>query len=355
MRGWPWRVRWLAHRAGDRGVGVVLVAIGVAMAGGLATVLIYDPSWLTGTESGGQPGNESRSTTIRNVGLVGGGAIAILIAYWRSRLAQQDLLNKRYQDGAAMLGNDVLAVRLAGIYALERLAKDHPWEYHVQIMKLLCAFVRNPTADDEGEADAVREDVQAAMDAISACHAHQLRLEKQAKYRLDLHGAVLRVVSLPDADLSHGLLAGVKLSHANLRRSTLHRADLSDADLTRAMLINADLTEAMLISTALVSADMTASKLTDALLVRANLTGADLCNANVGGAEFIGANLTGTKFARSPHLIVGDPEITKATGLTQEQLDSARADPDNPPWLYDLVDPRTDPPEPLRPPSRPPP
>ena len=43
-----------------------------------------------------------------------------------------------------MLGNDVLSVRLGGIYALEHLAREHPDQYHLQIVKLLCAFVRNP-------------------------------------------------------------------------------------------------------------------------------------------------------------------------------------------------------------------
>ena len=38
----------------------------------------------------------------------------------------RDLRNKRYQESSEMLGSDVLAVRLAGIYALQRLAEDHP-------------------------------------------------------------------------------------------------------------------------------------------------------------------------------------------------------------------------------------
>ena len=31
-----------------------------------------------------------------------------------------------------------------GIYTLMRLAREHPRNYHTQIMSLLCAFVRNP-------------------------------------------------------------------------------------------------------------------------------------------------------------------------------------------------------------------
>ena len=97
---------------------------------------------------------ESLSTTIRNLGLVIGGIIAMLLAVWRSRVAerqantaQQSMLNERYERGVEMLGSDVLSVRLGGIYALERLASEHPQQYHVQIMKLACAFVRHPTKD----------------------------------------------------------------------------------------------------------------------------------------------------------------------------------------------------------------
>ena len=97
-------------------------------------------------------GNDSLSTIIRNLALVIGGTIAVLLAVWRSRIserqataaqdhaetaqrqaetAQRGLLNERYQRGAEMLGSKVLSVRLGGIYALGRLAEEHPEEYHI--------------------------------------------------------------------------------------------------------------------------------------------------------------------------------------------------------------------------------
>ena len=82
---------------------------------------------------------ESLSTTIRNLALVIGGIEAILLAAWRSIVAQrqvaaahrqadtsqQGLLNERYQRGTEMLGSEVLSVRLGGAYALDRLAAEH--------------------------------------------------------------------------------------------------------------------------------------------------------------------------------------------------------------------------------------
>ena len=75
-----------------------------------------------------------------------------------------------------MLGNEVLAVRLGGIFALQRLADEHPERYYVQIMRLLCAFVRHPTGDpslepalvdtESGPPSEIRQDVEAIVSVI---------------------------------------------------------------------------------------------------------------------------------------------------------------------------------------------
>ena len=113
---------------------------------GIAVVLIVGGlfSWFFWKDLRGE--NESLSTTIRNLGFIIGGVIAIILAVWRSRVAerqagaaqrqadtaQQSLLNERYERGAEMLGSEVLSVRMAGIYALQRLAVEHPIQYHIQ-------------------------------------------------------------------------------------------------------------------------------------------------------------------------------------------------------------------------------
>ena len=162
---------------------VAVLAIGVLL------------SWCFWDELRGD--QDSLSTTIRNVALVVGGVGATLLAIWRSRVAerqaataQRGLLNERYQTGAEMLGSDVLSVRLGGIYALEHLSDEHPQQYHVQVMKLFCAFVRNPKEDEsyprmpaEKNADPkpsafLREDVQAVMDWIGSRGEAQIAIEK---------------------------------------------------------------------------------------------------------------------------------------------------------------------------------
>lgn len=303
-------------------------------------VVFWD--WLSAGESG--------STTIRNIGLVVGGAVAILLAIWRGLVAEQSLLDERYQKGAEMLGSDILSVRLGGIYALQRLAKEHSAAYHVQIMRLLCAFVRNPTPSGGGEdgqdaegkpprtVTSLREDVQAAMEAIGARREQHHDLEREAGFRLDLHGANLPNAQISDlnfsgadftrADLSHADLKGANLSGAEFFFAKLSVASLDGADLSKAELVHARLSDAILCGANLCKADLAGANLPDALLF-----GATLSKAKLDGTNLTRADLAGTPtFSASP-----DPVI----GLTQSQLDEARADESNAPELDGVEDAET--------------
>ena len=127
------------------------------LAGGLIAVTVVAVALLV-MFWGWMSNGESGSTTIRNVALVLAGLVALPLAAWRGIVAdrqavtaQQGLLNERYQKAAEMLGNEVLSVRLAGIFALQRLATEHPGQYHVQVMRLFCAFIRLPTRDQNIE------------------------------------------------------------------------------------------------------------------------------------------------------------------------------------------------------------
>ena len=288
--------------------------------------------------------SESKSTTIRNAGFVIAGVLAVVFAVWRSVVAQrqaaasqsqaetaerqaetalrqtetgqrqadtaqQGLLNERYQKGSEMLGSDVLAVRLGGIYALRQLAEEHPEQYHIQIMELLCAFVRFPTDDKEmdsysrmrmfeeqdDQSQILRPDLQDTMRFLGSRSRDGIRLELTEEFKLYLRDANVSGLQTADADLSSAWLTNANLSNAILRRADLSNVRLRQANLYRAQLGGANLS-------------------------RANLTG---------------ANLTGASFSGLQGIITrGSP----AKGLTQAQLDEARSDPDNPPDLRGVID-----------------
>lgn len=203
--------------------GVISITL---IVGEIALVLIYW-DWLAIEP----PGMESRSATLRNAVLALAGPIAIVVATWRNVISNRGLLNERCQKGAEMLGSEVLSVRLGGIYTLKRLARDEPEEYHVQIMRLLCAFVRYPTEAKDRMSDPkdihlgkrrCREDVQEAMRVIGGRSKANIAVEKKADFYVNLNGA----------DLVRANLAGLNLTGAYLLRTKLRLASLAWTNLS---------------------------------------------------------------------------------------------------------------------------
>ena len=358
----------------------------------------------------------SASTTLRNVGLLLGGVIALVFAIWRgiaserqanasqsqaktalhqSETAQQGLLNERYQKGAEMLGNGVLAVRLGGIHALQRLAKENPEQYHIQVTELFCAFIRFPTDDkmmassrvieeQDGYNQTLRPDVQDAMRFLGSRGQEGIRLERREGFKLYLRGANISNLQTVDANLSRAWLTKANLSNAVLIRADLSEARLRRANLSNSRLRNANLYRAFLNSADLSRASLDGANLSNASLNRANLSSnvslngtilsnaslhyaylsyASLDNANLSNASLYhaylsyaslqnadlsgaflqntvleGANLTGASFSRDRGI---GGRRNPATGLTQAQLDEARSDPENPPKLEGVLDAET--------------
>ncbi len=145
-------------------------------------------------------------------------------------------------------------------------------------------------------------------------------------------GADMRGVVLYSADLQQAMLGGANLDNANLCKADLRRADLRAAVLYEANLTGANLTDANLGGW---GADLRKANLTDA-----NLTGANLSLAVLTDADLTDANLSGADFSR--HHLERNPqspeEVSPATGLTQDQLDQAKADPNCPPYLEGVLD-----------------
>ena len=292
------RLNWLRRR--PDGFWVVVIILATLAVSTFLSWVYWD--WLRDGESG--------SSTVRNVGLLVGAIVAMVLAVWRSRVAgrqaataERGLLNDRFQKGAEMLGSKILAVRIGGIYGLQQLAGEYPQHYHVQVMRLFCSFVR-----DLESITTSREDVKAILDAIGARRACHIQLERDAEYWLDLSNAQLSDASLQGANLSGGGLRIV--AEGMLPNGSL--TDLSSAQLWRANLE---------------SADLRLADLSDAVLANANLTRANLA----------GTNLSGTKL--SLQSLNGD--WNPAIRLTQSQIDGAQVHPDNPPHLEGVLDAET--------------
>ena len=182
-------------------------------------------------------------------------------------LTEQGQVTDRYTKAIEQLGSDKLDVRIGGIYALERVARDSARD-HPTVMEVLTAFIREHS------------------------HEHGHHQTPPAGNRNDRHGPTFKP-PLP--------WSGAEMHERDIRAIDLTGAHLAGADLTRADLTSADLTDADLADANLTDADLACADLTGADL-SALLTGANLAGADLAGATLIGANLYGaTLDRRGPH------------------------------------------------------
>jgi hypothetical protein len=149
---------------------IVVWSVGLAVAAAVAVTLLW--VFLGGDD----PADARRLDAIRTASslVIGaGGAAALLLAARRQRYVELDLEQKEhdanerrvtelYGKAADQLGSDKAPVRLAGVYALERLAQDQP-AHRQTIVNVLCAYLRMPL--DGAEERLVREVVQGVLES----------------------------------------------------------------------------------------------------------------------------------------------------------------------------------------------
>lgn len=302
------------------------LAVGTAVFGTYASVIYWDDL---------SSDNESISASIRNIAVVLGGFIALVLSIWRSyvadlqahaarrqsEIAQKGLLNERYQKGAEMLGSGVLSVRLGGIYALDRLAREYPSEYHVPIVELFCAFVRNP-ADKVSEielrrrardprAPALGVDIVEVMAAIGQRSEDGIAEEKKVEgFVLNLRRADLRGLSLLGGNFRGADFTGAYLMHSHFIDTDLRGANCSHGHLYMAHFLMCNLTDV-------------------------NFSWSDLSGATLSTSVFDNTELTKTEIGTGEEISPTDPSgyIPCFAKLTQAQLDAAKADKASPPAI----------------------
>lgn len=157
----------------------------------------------------------------------------MLIARGQHRVGRRVAVTEAFAKAVEQLArDDALALRLGGVYAMDRIADDDPTE-RSRIAEILSAFVRD-SAPAEGE---LPRDVRASL---------QVLIRRDWTVGIDLAGTRLAGARLPAAWLTNAVLTGTDLSDATLRGAVLKGADLRCADLRRADLSGADLRAATL-------------------------------------------------------------------------------------------------------------
>ena len=228
----------------------------------------------------------ARDTARGRVLALGAGLLAtgaLLFTARRFVLSRDGRVTGRYATAREQLGCEKVDVRIGGIHALERVARDSPAD-HPAVMEMLAAFIREhsheqrPPPGPSGRArePSLRPDVQAALTVVGR------RLTERDIEPIDLAGA----------DLTGANLGGARLTGANLDGSYLTGAELTKAGLANAVLARADLRAAKLVRADLTGANLGGARLTGANLTGANLTSADLADADLADADLTRADLT---------------------------------------------------------------
>ena len=169
-----------------------------------------------------------------------------LTATRQADIDSQRLLADRYARSAELFANAELSARLAGLYALWDLAKEEVEIYHLRIMEILCAFVRNPPElkgwePGDNKFPAQRPDMEAVLALILVRSKQQCVREYTVDYHLNFRKANLLSANLQKADLRGADLSYANLQNARFLRANLYSASFHRADLICAKFHNADL------------------------------------------------------------------------------------------------------------------
>ncbi|MEU3735957.1 hypothetical protein AB0E78_02605 [Streptomyces sp. NPDC032198] len=156
-----------------------------------------------------------------------GAVLAGLYAYRKQLLdegashrADATQLAERYTAAAEQLGHDQPAVRLAGVYAMARLADDWPEQRQVCI-DVLCAYLRMPYAPDGAEEGFRKGEREVRLTIIRIISAHLQDPTKSATwcgYDLNFTGAVFDGGDFTGSFFSGGT---VSFAHATFSGGTV--------------------------------------------------------------------------------------------------------------------------------------
>src|SRR5215204_6535184 len=168
-------------------------------------------------------------------------------------LTEQGQITERFTRAIEQLGETnsngepKLELRLGGIYALERIAKDSPEKDYSTVMEVLTAYARqnsstpskgtNETTDHKEPRKELRADIKAVLDVVG--RRQEDRVPEEHRVPPDF-----RAINLSNTILSSVNLRGANISEANLFVANLTDANLYEADLRGSVLVTADLSGA---------------------------------------------------------------------------------------------------------------
>ncbi len=262
----------------------VLTAVGAVVLLALLVLYVLPPTFVPVTAA-------DWAETVAGVALL----VGLLFTVRTFRLNRQGQSAERLTKAIEQLGDSKLEVRLGGIYALERIARDSADDYRT-IMEVLTAFLREHSWEaTQAQGSATQKDagrrLRTDLQAVATVLGRRRREYEGERDQLDLGGVHLEEAFLGGAHLERAILRGAHLEGADLMGAHLERAFLVGAYLEGAFLMGAHLEEANLVGAHLEGAHLESVHLERAFLQGAHLEGANLMGAYLEEAFLGGAHL----------------------------------------------------------------
>lgn len=233
--------------------------------------------------------------------------------------AKEGQITERFTRAIEQFGNEKMEIKLGGIYALGRIAKESKKDYW-PIMKILTAYVREKSPVDRNPSNIckISTEIQAILEVLSD-HEHPdtdvINLDN-----VNLNGARLinhpnlKFVSFIGSSFKKADFGWVNLESTDLKGANFERAYLWGSNLQYANLIGANLEEVHI-----GGADLKYAKLVRANFKSADLNGADLKEATCKEADFTNADLQNADFTGAFFLTFD--QLSKARSLYNTKLD----------------------------------
>ena len=177
----------------------------------------------------------------QNLVLITAALLALPLALSRTLTSERTLLNDRYQQASEMLGSEIITVRLAAVYALERLSKERSEDYHVDIVKLIGFFVRMRASTLNEELDPSRRKENSVGANPKTIFADVQAALTYLKDRDDFLRHIERSEDPKQIDLSRSNLTSYNLSSGNLSHTVFDATNLTDADISGTCLTDCSL------------------------------------------------------------------------------------------------------------------
>lgn len=309
-----------------------LFPFGIALVGGSLLAVWKIPLWLNESlrnvnDNQAQSNFDHEEKRLRLIDdsrktiatIIGGLFVVIgaVFTYSNYELSYEGQVTNRFSTAVVLLKDDDSSVRLGGLYALERVAKDSPKD-HSTIMEILAAYIRersrlqeklergkitnansnqlvktikgeqlnnnvneaNINTENSSSDMKTSEELPAPEDILTAIEIICRREQKNDKENFVF-------------DLTKANLKRANLRNADLRNANFRNANFRNANLINANLINADLSYVDLSYVDLIYADLSYANLSYADLSYANLRNADLSYVDLGDASLTDADLSG--------------------------------------------------------------